>query len=115
MNGSNQYLGQIEVWYSSMWAAVCDDSWDMTDASVVCRQLGWGNAVSALGSVQFGRGSGTLWLDDINCNGLERVLSECSLRAWGECNCGHDEVAGVLCSGEDGVCLICALWAGRAW
>lgn len=56
-----------------------------------------------------------MWLDDINCSGMERLLSECSSRAWGEHNCGHDEDAGAVCSGEDGVCLIYAPWAGRAW
>ncbi|XP_015774717.1 PREDICTED: deleted in malignant brain tumors 1 protein-like [Acropora digitifera] len=96
-NGGHHY-GRVEVYYNGEWGTVCDDSWDINDAHVVCRQLGFSSAAYRYHSAHYGQGSGRIWLDNVGCQGGEVSLSSCSHNAWGNHNCGHGEDASVACA-----------------
>ena len=90
----------MEIYYNGTWGTVCDDYWHKNDARVVCRQLGYPSAVSAPHRARFGKGSGKIWLDNVQCQGNENSIVNCRRRPWGEHNCDHYEDASVICSSK---------------
>ena len=77
---------------------MCDDLWDIKDANVVCRQLGFFRASGAPGLAKYGQGSGPIWMDDVKCKGGETSLLQCPHPALGaNINCDHAEDASVEC------------------
>ena len=98
VGGSSYNKGRVEVNYNGEWGTVCDDGWDHTDASVVCRYLGFGSIGTAIGSARFGQGSGSILLDNVTCIGNESKLASCGHLGVGVTrNCSHSEDAGVKC------------------
>uniref|UniRef100_A0A8C5B4R2 SRCR domain-containing protein n=1 Tax=Gadus morhua TaxID=8049 RepID=A0A8C5B4R2_GADMO len=101
VNGGNgSCSGRVEVFLQGRWATVCDDSWDLVDAQVVCRQVGCGRVLSAPRGATFGRGQGPIGLDNVNCKGNESVLTQCGHRGLWTHDCGHPEDAGAVCEGN---------------
>ena len=42
MNGQSKFEGRVEVCDSTgEWKAVCSDTWDEKEATVLCRQIGF--------------------------------------------------------------------------
>ncbi|KAI4883640.1 hypothetical protein NFI96_008745, partial [Prochilodus magdalenae] len=90
--------GRVEIQYLSEWGTVCDVSWDMRAASVLCGQLRCGSAVAVVGSDWFGEGSGRIWADVFDCQGNETHLSQCPISSWSRAACSHQQDAGVICN-----------------
>ncbi|XP_053416155.1 T-cell differentiation antigen CD6 isoform X11 [Nycticebus coucang] len=97
MDGGGPCAGRVEMLERGQWGSVCDDTWDLEDAHVVCRQLGCGWAVQALPGLHFTPGRGPIHRDQVNCSGAEAYLWDCP-GLPGDHYCGHKEDAGVVCS-----------------
>ncbi|KFO93443.1 Scavenger receptor cysteine-rich domain-containing group B protein, partial [Buceros rhinoceros silvestris] len=99
VSGTDTCQGRVEIFYRGSWGTVCDDDWGLSDASVVCKQVGCGQALDYKSNAYFGYGTGHILLDNVNCDGSEPFLSACYSLGWGIHNCGHHEDAGVICTG----------------
>jgi hypothetical protein len=50
----NLLSGNVEIYHMGKWGSVCDDEWDMREATVVCRQLGYERPYRVTYSSMFG-------------------------------------------------------------
>ncbi|EDO32524.1 predicted protein [Nematostella vectensis] len=103
IGGQTQFEGRLEVYKFGSWGTVCDDGWDILDASVVCRELMLGEALEAVTMAGMGQGSPSqkIHLSGVACNGNETRLDACAHAPWEHNGCGHFEDVGVRCSGPD--------------
>ncbi|KAI8496794.1 scavenger receptor [Branchiostoma belcheri] len=91
--------GRVEVRPadSSRWGTVCHNGFDFEDAEVVCRMLGYPNVYRVRPGAYFGRGTGPIYIEGLQCDGTESNLFNCSHKGWRVHDCGHGDVVGVVC------------------
>lgn len=99
-DGAHPSEGRVEIFYGGRWGTVCDNQWDVTDASVVCRALGFPTAIQAPPRASFGPGRGPIVLDGLECSGTEASLARCKSRGWVQGSCSHDKDAGAVCANQ---------------
>ncbi|XP_042599544.1 scavenger receptor cysteine-rich type 1 protein M130-like [Cyprinus carpio] len=96
--GESRCSGRLEVYHNAVWGSVCDDQWDISDAQVVCRQLGCGAALSADGNSTFGADEGVVWMNKGECRGNEIHLWDCPLSLNNHTDCSHKKHVRLNCT-----------------
>uniref|UniRef100_H3D099 Lysyl oxidase homolog n=1 Tax=Tetraodon nigroviridis TaxID=99883 RepID=H3D099_TETNG len=92
--------GRVEVLKNGEWGTVCDDNWNVNAATVVCRELGFGSAKEALTDARLGQGIGPVHMNEVQCSGFEKSLTECRFNR-DALGCSHEEDAAVKCHVPD--------------
>ena len=80
------YAGRVEVLLAEKWSATDRFTWQLTDAHVACKQLGFSGAELALRGATFILNStwspsalDIQWVENVQCLGNESSLIECPL------------------------------------
>ena len=95
VDGISARDGRIEINARGRWGTITDDNFDLVEADIVCRQLGFPAAEVVLD--EYGGGDGTIWLDELRCTGAEPTLLDCPAEPLGTSDGAHDEDVGVIC------------------
>ncbi|KAJ8036346.1 Deleted in malignant brain tumors 1 protein [Holothuria leucospilota] len=101
IGGINLLEGRVEVFFGGTWGTVCDAGWDINDATVVCRALGFMSADAAVANAYYGNGTGEILLSNVGCTGSEKELNECNFEYAIEHNCSHNNDVGVRCTATE--------------
>lgn len=91
--------GRVEIFIRGQWGTVCDDLFSSQAGEVVCRQLGFSEALAVMKRAALGEADASvrILLDDVVCQGGERSLLGCKRSRVGKHNCSHREDVGVIC------------------
>ncbi|XP_022096132.1 scavenger receptor cysteine-rich domain superfamily protein-like [Acanthaster planci] len=112
--GVNEYEGRVEIFFNGIWGTVCDsrtllrplythreEFWDLKDAQVVCKQLGYIGAKRIAVQIQPPPSTLPVIMTNQRCNGTEANLGECNvdyMRRGGPFKCSRSQDVSVVCS-----------------
>ena len=96
VNGATSYQGRVEVLVDRKWNTICGDYFDIKDAHVVCKTLGFPSAIVVRDRAYFGKGKGKV-IRKLDCTGVEDDITNCKLNVAPADKCGHGEDVGVEC------------------
>ena len=94
-------IGRLQILYHGTWGTVCNEGWNIKNANVACRQLGFAGAKSAL-NYNVRHGTGKIWMSDVSCTGNEMMLASCVYNGWGNTTCNHYQDVGLHCQFHSG-------------
>ncbi|KAL8604291.1 hypothetical protein ACOMHN_023661 [Nucella lapillus] len=82
----------------------CGHYWDLgvdcqiADAAVICEQLGFNGSLALIASTAvIDRGTGPIWLSNLQCTGSEANIASCRHDGYGIHSCSHGRDASLFC------------------
>ena len=94
--------GRLEISHNGVFGTMCNSSFNMAAANVVCRELGFGKA----GEIKYSKEyhvnpSSQILLDGVQCTGKEDSIFQCTHHGWNMHRCYHSQDVAIRCLGPD--------------
>ena len=97
INDSNvNYTGRVEVLYKGKWGKICRDNWDINDAKILCKQLGFESAPAEFIGIDIKDDNVSIVMSNVDCGGTESAWESCS-PTDGDDNCVDHTGAQAMC------------------
>ncbi|XP_022100561.1 deleted in malignant brain tumors 1 protein-like [Acanthaster planci] len=77
LDGNMPMEGIVQGWKNGQFVDVCSDDWELNDAKVICRQLGYSTSDVSVYSDTNHNGYGSHIIYSIHCDGFESRLTQC--------------------------------------
>ena len=104
-DGDASYQGRLEIKYYGEWGTVCNRSFNRRAATIVCNQFGL--AFQNFYNPKSGPTGGRIWLENVQCNGNEQSIFDCTHNGWGNVtDCLHNDDVGITCGSTYVKCYI---------
>ncbi|CAC5370694.1 DMBT1 [Mytilus coruscus] len=103
VGGSVPTEGRVEVFHKGKWGTICDDLFDVNDAKVLCRTMGFSSTHPTIyKKTPFGSFSSSMpiLMDDLQCLGTETDIAACYFSGWGNTDCTYQESVSIKCGLE---------------
>lgn len=100
VDGGSRCAGRVEVLYRKEWGTVDEEYFNTEAATLLCKELGCGEAIATPRNAHFGLGTGPVWMVVPDCSGTEDTLKDCLTGEWCTNVSKHDNDAGLVCSGK---------------
>ncbi|MCJ8742916.1 hypothetical protein PDJAM_G00087770 [Pangasius djambal] len=97
LSGGSECQGEVEIYFRQDWRRVLLDSWSLSEASVLCRQLGCGSVLNYR-SFPSTTEHKHMCVTGFSCSGREAHLGNCSSAQ--PVNCSSGEQLYITCSGK---------------
>ncbi|XP_053388223.1 neurotrypsin-like, partial [Mercenaria mercenaria] len=94
-NGTGPFGGRVEVSINGVWGTVCDYSFDMNDANVMCRMINL-KATAYVRGAYYGQGTGPIFAQEFKCNGNEQHIKDCEFVE--NVQCTHARDISIVCT-----------------
>ena len=107
-DGITSFRGTVYHYYNGNWGILCDEGWSLKSATVVCNQLGLGNAISNTTTSSRGYSVQKFLRTKTYCQGGEAFLKDCPHDLWTLAqDCSGQHVANVICEGITVITTAC--------